>query len=64
MDTTATDIDAVIRNNGVLTILWHNNEMQGDSLKLYQNILAYCSEKNAWMTSGEEICSFFSACNY
>lgn len=48
-------IDSVERCNGVITILWHNNSMDGDYLKFYEKILKYCSDKNAWMTSGEEI---------
>lgn len=48
-------IDSVERYNGVITILWHNNSMDGDYLKFYEKTLKYCSDKNAWMTSGEEI---------
>ena len=46
-------------NQGVLTVLWHNNvfscpfrEHWGE---LYERILQYGREKNAWMTSGEEL---------
>ena len=48
-------IDTVEQCNGVITILWHNTYMQGENLKFYEKILEYCSEKNAWITSGEEI---------
>lgn len=48
-------IDIVELHRGVITILWHNNSMEGDYLKFYEKILKYCSAKNAWMTSGEEI---------
>jgi len=48
-------IDTVLQNNGVLTLLWHNIYFMGDQRKLYEKILKYCAEKNAWMTSGEEI---------
>jgi len=52
-------IDTVRQYNGVLTLLWHNvyltrDEMK-DERKFYEKILDYCAEKNAWMTSGEEI---------
>ena len=48
-------IDRVEKYNGVLTILWHNTYMVGENLKFYEKILKYCYEKDAWMTSGEEI---------
>jgi peptidoglycan/xylan/chitin deacetylase (PgdA/CDA1 family) len=40
---------------GVLTILWHNTNMQGDYLEFYKKILQYCAQKDAWMTSGVQI---------
>ena len=52
---TKTLIDTGERYKGVMTILWHNTYMVGENLKFYEKILKYCSEKNAWMTSGEEI---------
>jgi len=48
-------IDTVKNNNGVMTLLWHNNDLIGEKRKFYEKILKYCKEKNAWMTSGEEI---------
>jgi len=48
-------IDTVAKNEGVLTLLWHNNDFFGEQRKLYEKILMYCAEKNAWMTSGEVI---------
>ncbi len=48
-------IDTVARYRGVFSILWHNSSMVGDELKLYEKILAYCQEKNAWITSGEQL---------
>jgi len=48
-------IDTVERYNGVITILWHNTYMFGNMLKFYEKILKYSHEKEAWMTSGEEI---------
>lgn len=53
-------IDTVEQYNGVITILWHNTYMQGENLKFYDGILNYCSEKNAWITSGEEVCNWVS----
>jgi len=48
-------IDRVEELNGVLSVLWHNTYMSGQWLDLYKRILSYCSDKDAWMTSGEEI---------
>ncbi len=48
-------IDTVEQYRGVFTLLWHNTYMDGERLKFYEKVLAYCREKGAWMTSGEEI---------
>ncbi|RLI05515.1 hypothetical protein DRO22_02645, partial [Candidatus Bathyarchaeota archaeon] len=53
--TTKLLIDVTEKYNGVITILWHNTYMVDEMLKFYEKILKYCHEKNAWMTSGEEI---------
>jgi hypothetical protein len=53
-------IDTVMQYNGVLTLLWHNVYIFGDERKFYEKILKYCSEKNAWMTSGEEILNWMN----
>lgn len=52
-------IDRVEEVNGVITILWHNKSMLGSTLTLYCKILKYCSEHNAWMTSGHEIAEWW-----
>jgi peptidoglycan/xylan/chitin deacetylase (PgdA/CDA1 family) len=58
-DCTKNLIDKVEKLNGVITLLWHNMifgcSFRKDWLKLYEKTLKYCSEKGAWMTSGEEI---------
>lgn len=52
-------IDTTEKLNGVITLLWHNFvfscNFREDWMKLYEKILQYCSEKGAWLTSGEEI---------
>jgi peptidoglycan/xylan/chitin deacetylase (PgdA/CDA1 family) len=53
-------INTVAECNGVITILWHNNTFIGEQRKFYEKILRYCSEKNAWMTNGEEIAKWVS----
>lgn len=53
-------IDQVSERSGVLTLRWPNKAIRGDGLDLYEKILSYCSEKNAWMTSGKEIIKWWS----
>lgn len=52
-------IDITARLNGVITLLWHNFvfgcSFRRDWVRLYDKVLQYCSERGAWMTSGEEI---------
>jgi hypothetical protein len=52
-------IDTVEKYNGVITLLWHNSPFSWPIRKnwkiLYEKILKYCYDKNAWITSGEEI---------
>jgi uncharacterized protein (UPF0332 family) len=50
-------IDTVEAHEGVLTVLWHNSSMTGELGDLYQRILEYSYEKQAWMTSAQEIWS-------
>ena len=54
-------IDTVADLRGVFTLLWHNTYLIEDSseLKLYEKILAYCQERGAWMTSGDEIINWW-----
>jgi hypothetical protein len=51
-------IDTAERYHGVLTLVWHNTSFVGEHMKLYEKILNYCHEKNALMTSGEEIANW------
>ena len=53
-------IDTVERYKSVITILWHNTYMTGESKKFYEKILEYCNDKIAWMTSGEDICNWWN----
>jgi hypothetical protein len=48
-------IDTVAQYHGVLTLVFHNVAFMQDQWKFYEKILKYCAEKNAWMTSGEQI---------
>jgi peptidoglycan/xylan/chitin deacetylase (PgdA/CDA1 family) len=52
-------IEVTEKNKGVITILWHNNTFDkifnGSWATLYEKILRFLKEKNAWMTSGEEV---------
>lgn len=53
-------IDTVQQNRGVLTVLWHNNDLIGNHRKFYEKLLNYCAEKNAWLTSGQEIATWWN----
>lgn len=57
-------IDTVEKNKGVITILWHNRNMRDEMLMFYEEILRYCNERNAWMTSGEEIYKWWNKNNF
>lgn len=56
-------IDTVVSCHGVLTLNWHSNSFgcpfRGSWSRLYEKILQYCDSKNAWMTSGIEICKWW-----
>lgn len=55
-------------NKGVLTVLWHNNNFSCPFREhwgtLYEKILEYGRERNAWMTSGEEIWKWWKENGY
>lgn len=53
-------IDVTEARQGIIAILWHNSRMFDDLLTLYRKMLRYCSEKGAWLCSGEEIVSWWS----
>ena len=50
-------IERVEKNQGVLTVLWHNASLLDENMKFYKKLLEFCREKDAWMTSGQEICA-------
>jgi peptidoglycan/xylan/chitin deacetylase (PgdA/CDA1 family) len=56
-------IDTVISYRGVLCVNWHSNNFNCPFRKkwelLYDKLLDYCYHKNAWMTSGEQIHSWW-----
>ncbi len=53
-------IDIAEKYRGVITILWHNTNMIDYKLEVYKKILHYCSTRNAWITSAEEIYKFWT----
>lgn len=61
-------IDMVEEHAGVLTLLWHNDDFscpfREKWAELYQVILKYCYEKNAWMTSADEIYKWYHENKY
>jgi peptidoglycan/xylan/chitin deacetylase (PgdA/CDA1 family) len=60
-------IDCVENNGGVVTVLfhnsWFNSFMQRDILSLYEKILSYCSEKNAWITDSRNLVEWIKKSN-
>lgn len=52
-------LEKVELNNGVITVLWHNNvfscPFRDRWAAIYEKILQYGIQRDAWMTSGEEI---------
>lgn len=67
-DITKNLIDTVEKYQGVLTVLWHNNvfscPFRSKWKLLYERILKYGSERNAWMTSAEEFCRWWQDNGY
>lgn len=50
---------AAERQRGVITVLWHNEFMIGESLQFYKKILEYGRDRGAWMTGGGEIAAWW-----
>ena len=52
-------VDGVEQCGGVITLLWHNTVFgatyQEPMRRMYSKLLQYCSEKGAWLASGEQI---------
>jgi len=61
-------VDSVADCHGVLTLNWHSDSFgcpfRQSWPHLYEKILQYCSNKNAWMTSGIEICKWWQYNDY
>ncbi len=61
-------LEKVELNKGVITILWHNNVFSCPFREhwraIYEKILQYGRERNAWMTSGEEILRWWKENGY
>ena len=57
-------IDTVALYHGVICLNWHSESFNCPFKKMreimYNDILEYCSSKNAWMTSGEKILRWWS----
>jgi hypothetical protein len=56
-------IDTVILYKGVLCVNWHSDSFNCPFKQkweiMYKDLLEYCYNRNAWMTSGEQICSWW-----
>ncbi len=50
--------------NGVLTVLWHNNCLEDDYLKLYDKIMgALIADDESWITTNNELANWWKANN-
>lgn len=57
-------IDLVEENNGVLSLLWHNDNLKEAACEMYEEVIKYASLKNAWMPSGKEMIDFWKEKKY
>ncbi len=48
-------IDKTRAVNGVVTLLWHNNYLFSPWRKLFESILRYCRDSDAWFATGDQI---------
>ncbi|MEN6517448.1 MAG: polysaccharide deacetylase family protein [Methanospirillum sp.] len=57
-------VDVVESLNGVITLNWHSNNFNCPFRdlweKFYEDLLRYCSDKNGWLTTGENIWRSFN----
>lgn len=56
--------DRVEYFNGVLNIIWHNNSFTGELGNFYNALLKYLLDKNAWLTTCNEIVDWWLENNY
>lgn len=49
---------------GVLTVVWHNSYMQGDSLKFYERLLEHGQETGAWMAPAAAVANWWQVEGY
>jgi len=56
-------IDKVEACNGVFTILWHNNNFQGEIFQLMDQIIDYLVKKDVWFGTSSEIVSWWKNSN-
>ncbi|HTB05402.1 MAG TPA: polysaccharide deacetylase family protein [Bacteroidia bacterium] len=57
-------IENTEQHNGVLTLLWHNHVMDGESGEQYKAFLKYAVERNAWIATANEIVDWWKENNY
>lgn len=58
-------IDECKKYNGVITIVWHNGgRRESVKWKAYRKLIKYCHENGAWLTSAEEIHSWWKRNNF
>jgi len=57
-------IDTVIKQNGVVTLLWHHNKFSGKKKKLLSFLLEYIKNHGGWITTYQEFIKYWLGKNY
>ncbi len=57
-------IDTVIKQGGVLTLLWHHNLFTGDKKKLLGLLFEYIEYHGGWVTTYQELTSYWLRNNF
>jgi peptidoglycan/xylan/chitin deacetylase (PgdA/CDA1 family) len=61
-------VDTVASCQGVLTLNWHSNSFncpyKAHWPRMYEEILKYCQTKNAWLTNGSELITWWKKISY
>src|ERR1051326_6391896 len=52
-------IGRVSEVQGVMTILWHNNNMHGPMGEFYEKIISLCSGHDAWFATGSSLVDWY-----
>ena len=57
-------IDTIKGLGGAATLLWHNNNMEGEMGKLYEDLLAHAHRSGAWVVTGEQLSAWWNSSDW